>query len=265
MTELKKLKLFNGISITYTCDEEHTKALIQWLPLHFDDEGLLLYSDRNTVKSIMFDNKEIIAKRFKRNGLIKKIIYTFFRRTKARRAYFNGLELLKRGFATPRPIAFIETYSIGLLKDCFYLCEPNYDAPIGDEFEKKDWNRPLAEAFGKYAAQLQQNGILDNDLNMNNVLFHPIEDRMDFEFSLIDINRMKFVSVGAKIPIRERLENITRFTSKYDLFEFVVRAYARACGFDEESIAKAALKQKNIHDRKRVCRKQFTGLFKKLF
>lgn len=257
------LKTIDGDRAVVAYASEAIQSFVLSLPMRFDGEGYLLYSDRNVIRMFQHGDSDVVVKRFKRNGLVKKVIYTFFRKTKARRAYFNGVELLRRGISTPKPVAFMETYRHGLLRDCFYLCDVDNDTPIASAFDHDDWDRPLASAFGRFVALLQSRGVIDNDLNQTNVLFHGEEG--NYHFSLIDINRMRFFPQGADILLHDRLENLTRFTGRYDLFEYVVREFALACGLDADKTAEEGLKIKTAHDQNRRRRKQFTGFFKKLF
>lgn len=224
---------------------------------NFETDGKVIFSGRNTIKLINIDGHELVVKRFRRPDLIKKIVYTFFRKSKAYRSYHNAKEIVARGFNTPAPIEFIETKRYGLIDYCYYICERNDDPPIEDLIDRDDWSHDLALAFAKFAAQLHDKGILHHDLNDTNVRYDA-----DFRFSLIDLNRMTFYPVGVEVPLKLCLDNLTRFTGRMDLFEFVVREYARCRNLDEEVTASLALKIKNTHDRNWRMRKRITHPFR---
>ena len=54
---------------------------------NFDSRGELIKGSRNTIKKINIDNLIINIKRFKSPNILNKIIYTFFRSSKANRSY----------------------------------------------------------------------------------------------------------------------------------------------------------------------------------
>ena len=90
---------------------------------NFETDGKVIFSGRNTIKLINIDGHELVVKRFRRPDLIKKIVYTFFRKSKAYRSYHNAKEIVARGFSTPAPVEYIETKRYGLIDYCYYICE----------------------------------------------------------------------------------------------------------------------------------------------
>ncbi len=51
-------------------------------------------NNRNKVDLASLDGKPVVVKKYKRTNLLTGIIYTFFRKSKARRAYEHALRLL---------------------------------------------------------------------------------------------------------------------------------------------------------------------------
>ena len=99
------------------------------------------------------------------------------------------------------------------------------------------------------------------DLNSTNVLFNR-EDLNQADpkqwFQLIDINRMQFRDVEQQgpFPLSVRLENLTRFTGRMDVFEKVAWYYAAACHMPQEATTQLAVKRKQTHDRRWRMRKR---------
>lgn len=254
MAEMKKKQ---WIAPTYE-DDVRLKRLLKGLPESFDTQGALIWNGRNKIRNI----DGLIVKRFKHPSLLQQVGY-WFRRHKAHKAFENGQELIRRGFDTPTPIAAVELWSGCTLQFAYYACEavsPKAE-PIETYIDRDDWNRDVARAFAQFVAQLHEAGILHNDLNDTNVLVE-IDDQGEYHFSLIDINRMKFFAKGEVIPTKEWIENLTRFTGRLDLFEFVIREYARVRGMDEETTAQRSVAQKRTHDRNWYRRKRFLHMFK---
>lgn len=246
------------------------EEFISHIPLIFDDKGTVLYNDRNTIRLFqMDDGTEMVIKRFKRPNIVQKVVYTYFRETKASRAYSHGKELLRRGVSTPVPYGFHETKECGLIDFCYFASARTDARPIEDFIDRDDWDCSLAELFARYLVLLHQKGVLHHDLNDTNVLYDPQLFNRDMGadatcrcsveelFSVIDTNRMKFYPEHQPIPIDECLENMTRFTKRYDLFEFVLRKYADFRQLNQEEIVERGMRIKRHHDDCRRRRKAF--------
>lgn len=237
------------------------KAFLEALPESFETGGEMLWNGRNKIKSFSIDGlPEIVVKRFKHPNIIQKIGY-LFRKHKAYKAYSNGLELIKRGIDTPYPVA-CSMISKGLfVDDAYYICERCDLPPVEDLLHCDDWSKSMAEDIAHFLAKLHRKGILHNDFNDTNVRFRATESG-GFDFSVIDINRMDFYDSIDMIPMKERIENMTRFTGRYDLFELVMRVYANDFALSEEWVQKA-IEQKKIHDRNWYRKKKILHPFRK--
>jgi tRNA A-37 threonylcarbamoyl transferase component Bud32 len=253
--------------IADACKEDlFVLQFIQQLHEIFETQGNLLYDERNVLKSYRLKTpkhtiREVIVKRYKRPNLFQRIVYSFFRKSKAKRAFYNAQVLRNRGIETPHEIAFIEQKKDGLLEYCYFISESNYDPPIEKELVLPAvFNQKLAKSFADYAGQLHARGILHHDLNPTNILYHETGDGA-YAFAVIDINRMKILADRQYPPVKSCLWNLTKFTCRMDLFEYVIRCYCKARGLDESFVQKA-IRLKEIHDRKRKRRKAFLKYLK---
>lgn len=235
-------------------DRKGLRKYMEALPQSFWQGGEILWNKRNKIKAFDLptdcDGEQpytIVVKRFKHLNIIQKLIY-FFRPNKARRAFLNGMELVKRGVNTPDPIAAVEIKAGLWLNEAFYICDETTLQSIENETDRDDWNRQLAAAFANYVAILHDKGVLHNDLNDTNVLFQLDQDG-SYHFSVIDINRMTFYPEDTTIPDKQCIENLTRFTGRLDLFEYVVHEYAKVRGLETETWVSMAIRQKRRHDR----------------
>jgi tRNA A-37 threonylcarbamoyl transferase component Bud32 len=237
------------------------------LPNVFETYGDVLYSERNIIKSFRKKDagggaKELIVKRYKRPELLRRIIYGFFRSSKAERAFRNACELRKRGIDTPHEIAFIEQKKSGLLEYGFYISESNYTPPIKKQLvEPENFNKDMARDFAAFAAELHEKGIMHRDLNSTNTLYHYGNEKNGYSFSLIDINRIYFYPKGRRPPIKSCLNNLTRFTGRMDLFEYVIRCYCDIRKLNGDLVTKA-IRIKEKHDKRWQKRKSFLKKFK---
>ena len=93
-----------AIHPAYSGDEVET--FLEQLLMMFDGEGEMLYDKRNQVKCFVLSSGcPVIVKRFKKPILIQRIIYGFFRKTKAQCAYFyagNSLSILVAATSIPK-------------------------------------------------------------------------------------------------------------------------------------------------------------------
>jgi len=248
-------------------NEVSVKMFTDFIIKTFDTSGKTLYDKRNIIKSFVPDDtnnlhKELIVKRFKCPNLFQRIVYTFFRSSKAERAFYNAKELRGRGVKTPREIAYIEQFKSGMLKYGYFISEADYSHPVTEELvDKQEFNKVMADCFAAFAAELHLKGVLHQDLNRTNVLFQPTSDGR-YTFSLIDNNRMKFVPEGETVPLNTCLENLTRFTFRMDLFEYVIREYLCVRSLPE-TLLKQAIAVKLRYNRARTRRKRFFKIFKK--
>jgi len=117
--------------------------------------------------------------------------------------------------------------------------------------EQQKFNKIMAADYARFVARLHQKGVIDIDLNAGNGRY---------TFSLIDINRMKFFK--GYPPMDECLENLTRFTGRMDVFEYVAHEYVKARGWDDAMVMKL-LEAKKKHDWKWEHRKDFSRYFKR--
>lgn len=240
---------------------------INQVPLKFDDGGTMLHDERNTIKDFTFDNPHIpfgqlVVKRYKVPIFVQRVAYSFFRKSKAMRAFNYARELRKRGINTPHEVAFIEEYHNRLIKSTYIVTCFTDGRPIKDFITISEGiNTQVAQEFARFAKELHVKGILHHDLNPTNVLYHPTVDK--HYFSVIDINRMKFKQPGSQLTPAECFENLTRFTGRMDLFEYVLRHYIKERGWNEDLI-KVAIKMKIRHDEQRIRRKAFLKNLKKI-
>lgn len=182
-----------------------------------------IYSGRNRIVKCEFKGKTIAVKFFSRT-LKNRLIYSIFS-SKARRSYLYALELKKRGIHTPDPLAFAERRgNFHTLQDSVYICEFEEATELRDYLETGEdaW-----KAFACFAATLHENGILHRDLNNTNVRLRLNSDGSP-DFSLIDLNRIKFLSIGTGADGEEAYRNLTRFSSLTPQFRVFAAEYARA-------------------------------------
>lgn len=217
--------------------------------------GTTIFSGRNTIKVMDVESGEgenlrVVVKHFRKPNLLKKLGYVLGGKTKARKAFDNGQELLARGIATPEPYAAVDYTCCGIACDSYLLTAEESLPPVEDKlpvYGTDAFDKATAEAFAGFVAEMHGKGILHHDLNPTNVRYRKTADGR-LQFSLIDINRMTFYPSGTDIPMKDCMENMTRFTGRMDIFEYVARQYARCRNLDEQAFCDEAVAQKKAHD-----------------
>jgi hypothetical protein len=74
---------------------------------------------------------------------------------------------------------------------------------------------------------------------------------------------MRFFPEGQQPSRKECFENLTRFISRMDLFEYIIRYYVQQRGWDAETTIKEAIAIKKLHDKQWRQRKALLHKFKK--
>jgi len=199
-------------------------SFVHSIPQIFNKEGETIYKSRNEIKVFERDGEKINVKAYKVPIFPNRIIYTFFRTTKAYRAYTNALKLLAKGIETPTPIACITMKKAGLIHQCYFVslqssCTRNmYEFGQGGLQGRESIIRCLAQ----YTAKLHDSGIYHKDFSPGNILFEQTDNEV--RFSLIDINRMQFGAVS----IQKGCANFARLWGNDEMFRLMAEEYATA-------------------------------------
>lgn len=191
----------------------------------YEKDGEILWNGRNVIKRFEYEGKLFVVKKYKKANFIQKIVYTFFRKTKARRAFEFAEEYRRLGIDTPRQMAYVEKFEGGLFSVGYFISE-NCNKPEVLELLPRDsdgedeFDTSAAKAVAKYIFKLHRMGVVHGDLNLTNFLYEKDENG-EFNFTLIDINRTKFFTPNKK----QCAVNIARITHNREQLEFIVREY----------------------------------------
>ena len=78
-----------------TSIEEKYIKLLQDIRSYFRKSEQSIHKARNEIKILNYDNEQLIVKSFKIPNVFNKIVYTFFRDTKAKKSYENSMKIIK--------------------------------------------------------------------------------------------------------------------------------------------------------------------------
>lgn len=216
------------------------------LPGLFEKHGETIYKARNELRIIEVSGMTLNVKRYRKPFLLNRIAYTFFRNSKASRAYEYALILGKKGIGTPEPIAYLEVHSKALLSHSYFVSRHITDFRMMREFSD---GSPLADredivvALGVFIAHLHDAGILHLDLSVGNILFKKMDGHI--HFWLVDLNRMRFCHIGQE----NGCKNFERLRGNDAFFQLLATSYAQERGFDPASCLSSIIKyqKRSVH------------------
>lgn len=226
------------------------KEYIEDLPHRFASLDKVLHAQRNLIKEDTVQGTRLIIKSFRRIYLTNRIRYTYFYASKAQRAFDNGKLLLEKDFLTPCPIAYIETSRHGLIDQMFFVSEYTDFQPLNTVNKTLDSaTLQLLKSLAHHTFRLHQSNIYHVDYSTGNILFR--ERNGEYEFSLIDNNRMKLGVISFKKGIR----NFSRLGLPAEHLALVGKEYARLWGVDEVAALERLFHHKMAHHRKGAVKK----------
>lgn len=233
-----------------------SRVFVSQIPAIFDTDGETLYQGRNTVKRFMNGNDEWIVKRYKRPFFLQRLIYTFFKKSKAERAYLYARILLDKGIDTPEGIAYIEEKKYGLIRDCYFISTAcNYPTVYPLLGGSDDYDRHFADSLADFFVRMHEKGVLHGDPNLNNILFHR-DEKGNFRFVVIDTNRSVF---KPSPTMQECLHNLMRVTHNRVLLRYLITHYAIRRGWNVEKSLNTVLKALDKFERRYKIKQMMKG------
>jgi len=231
--------------------------LITNIKTYFQDEkNITLFQKRNTIKIVIFQNKQYVVKSFKIPHLLNQIVYKFFRDSKAKRSYENSVKLINLNINTPKPIGYIEFSSPFLFQESFYISEFfNYDFEIRAVFNDKEFKdrEKILKEFIIFSYDLHQKGIYHIDYSPGNILVK--QENSSYIFSIIDVNRMKFL----KMDIKLKMKSLSKLTKDDEDNTLLLHFYHKVSNIPLEELEKdfqyALLEEKAYLEKKKRLKK----------
>lgn len=192
-------------------------------------------ANRNTIKLFQLNENPINIKAFKIPNIFNQIVYKFIRKSKAQRSFEYANKLIELGINTPRPIAYSEKTTQFLFKRSFYVSE-HLECDLTYRELTRDLNYPnhekILRAFTRFTFKLHEKGIQFLDHSPGNTL---IKQRgSDYDFYLVDLNRMNFGTMDFKT----RIKNFSRLTKHESMVETMSDEYAKCSGDNFEKVFK---------------------------
>ena len=231
-------------------DFMHLQQFVGNLPAKFLKEGEYLHNGRNQVKRFRVNGEWIIVKKYKKPNIAQKVVYSFFKSSKAERAYHFAAKLREMNLLTPQEIAYIEIKKKLLLDESYFISTQCSYAAVSQVMENGEPQLELIPALCKFLAHLHHLGVIHGDLSMNNILYRVEEG--SYEFTLIDINRTKFKESLTK---EECIKNMERLSHNKELMKLIGEEYGRLRGWNPSETG-AALVESLSQWENRIARKR---------
>ena len=200
----------------------HKKEIFYALK-NFEQEGRKIGpGERNVIKVLSVGGKELNIKAFKVPNVVNKIVYRFFRKSKAERSFEYAQELLKRGIKTPAPIAYAKEVTAVTFLKSFYVSEHlDYDLTFRDLDLEKEGHEEILRAFTRFTFELHERGVEFLDHSPGNTLIQL--NGGNYQFYLVDLNRMIF----KPLSFTERIKNFERLGYIKSHVEIMANEYAK--------------------------------------
>jgi Lipopolysaccharide kinase (Kdo/WaaP) family len=180
-----------------------------------------IHKARNELKIIDYEGFSTVVKSFKVPHLLNRIVYTYFKKSKAKKSFEYSLKIAT---FTPKPIGFIEFYHTGLLEESYFVSEQfEYDFTIREPLLDKNFeNREeIFKAFTRFTLELHNANIFHKDYSPGNILIK--KENATLTFKIVDINRMKFF----KLTERDRALNFSKLWANDEVLTLIAEEYQK--------------------------------------
>jgi len=235
------------------CVHERYLNLLKNIKSYFQNSNDSIHKARNEIKIIDFEAESLVVKSFKIPNIINKIVYTFFRDSKAKKSYENSLKIVE---FVPKPIGYVEFKKFGLINDSYFVSENfKYDFTIREPLLQADFKdkEGVFKAFARFTYKLHKDGIFHLDYSPGNILIK--EENGTYIFKIVDINRMEF----KPLLLNERLKNFSKLWARDEDLKAIVKEYSKLIYADEDSSVKIALKHSQAHKDRKNAKKRLRG------
>lgn len=204
--------------------------------LKYDSVGDILFDgSRNQIKIAKLKNYTIAIKSFKIPNTFNKVIYKYFRKSKAQRSYEYAKFLSQHNIGTAEPIAYSMNFNSIGLQDSYYISEfLHVDLVLRELIADENYpeREIILKQFTQFTFKLHELGIEFLDHTPGNTLIKKISPGK-YNFFLVDLNRMRF---HKELSLTERLKNFKKLTQNKEIIKIISAEYANLLGLKEQFV-----------------------------
>ena len=220
------------MKITVNPGMEYLRQFVRQLPELFPASGEVLHDGRNQIRAFDIGGERLVVKRYKRPSAFNAVMYSFFRKSKARRAYEHAPAPARAGnrHARTRRMERIPPQRADN-GDLFRIPQVGLHTAHGGYGTVPDLRfAARARSILPFHRPAPRKGICHEDFNQTNILWRHDEATGRYHFQLIDINRMKFL----RRPLRpdECMINLRRLSCPAVAFLYILDRYAETRQWD---------------------------------
>lgn len=216
---------------------------------------------RNMVRRIESGDLLLNIKAFKKPNPFNRLVYRYFRKSKARRSFEYAHQLLSMDIGTPQPLAYMEASGI-LLGESHYVSEHiDEDLTFRTLIENPDYpgRESILRQFTQFTHRMHESGVLFLDHSPGNTLIKN-EGSDQYAFFLVDLNRMRMhVSLG----VEARIGNFARLSATDDMIRVMSDEYAQITGLADDMVYETMLHHTIANRQRRVRQKKRNRLLGK--
>lgn len=232
------------------------ESILPNLPELFEQNDQSIHKARNELKIIELHGLKTVIKSFKIPHILNRVVYTYFRSSKASKSYANAMTLKQLEISTPEPIGYAEFYSSNMLKNSYFITHHcPYDFTIREALHHQVNNyQDVLRQFAVYTYDLHQKGVWHLDYSPGNILIQ--ETSQGYLFNIVDINRMDFRPIT---PI-QGCENFNKLWASDEDIIVMAKEYARLSGLDENIAISEMQRHNNANKRVKNFKKRIKAL-----
>ena len=223
-------RFFKPRHVVVSPDYASMSDFVKVLPVIFEHQGTVIYKGRNELREFDIEGQKVVVKSFQIPHLLNRIIYNFFRESKARRSFRYAAMLRQFNIGSPAPVGFCsvsswllfgKSYFVSLKSECPYTYRDLWQGNFSNQEE-------ILRAIARATAALHEHGILHKDYSAGNILFAEKTEGVSVE--IIDLNRMRF----GKVSMEEGCKNFERLPGTDEMFTILADEYAKCRGFEAD-------------------------------
>ena len=216
-------------------DEAHEelRPFIEGINETFETSGEWIRDARNQIKRFEYKGYDLCIKSFRKATLLNRVLYSFVRKSKAQRSFEIAQHLLRENISTPEPIAYVEVFNRWhYMTHSYYICKyEDVDYRLSEVLANEVADKQIIlNGFVNFTVNgLYPKGVLHKDFNSTNVLIRKA-GRLNYEFQLVDLNRIKF---GKPIMFHKGLRVLQKISGNPIYLAELARHYASYKNKDE--------------------------------